>query len=276
MIRPIVAILRRNLVKFGRDRMRLFLNLLMSGIFLFIFSFVTRSPSAGLEHPINYLIAGIVIMAVFQTSLNNSMGILEDISSGFMKEVLVSPIRRWQIAVGQILSSSAVSLFQGLLLLGAGVFLGLRLDAIHVLLVVGVMAVSALGFGSVGLHLAALTKGSSNYQLLVTLLAFPLTFLSGAYIPVTMLPGFLRPIVYLNPLTYATAAFRSVMLGMDGSPVNELVRSGIAFPIVGGYAITPGFSTLLVLVMGSVFLVLAVRRFSRADFSTVKVFRHQR
>ncbi len=73
-----------------------------------------KSTATGIEQPMNYLISGIIIMTVFQSALNNSMNILEDISSGFMKEILVSPIPRWQISIGQILSSSVVALLQGL------------------------------------------------------------------------------------------------------------------------------------------------------------------
>ena len=91
-MRAIMAILSRNLIKFFRDRMRFVFTLFMSAFFLFVFSFVMKSSAAGLDHPMNYLISGIIIMTVFQTALNNSMSILEDISSGFMKEILVAPI----------------------------------------------------------------------------------------------------------------------------------------------------------------------------------------
>ena len=53
MIRPIRAIVMRNLIKFSRDRMRLLFTLIMSGLFLFIFSFVTKSTAAGLDHLAN-------------------------------------------------------------------------------------------------------------------------------------------------------------------------------------------------------------------------------
>jgi ABC-2 type transport system permease protein len=116
MIRPIKSIVLRNMLKLKRDRMKLFMNLLMSGLFLFIFSFVMKSTALGLDHPMNYLISGIIIMTVFQSSLTNSMNILEDISSGFMKEILVAPIARWQIAIGHVLSAMIISVIQGIII----------------------------------------------------------------------------------------------------------------------------------------------------------------
>jgi ABC-2 type transport system permease protein len=275
MMRPIKAILLRNLIKLSRDRMKLFFNLLMSGLFLFIFSFVAKSTVHGLDSPIVYLLPGIIIMTVFQSALNNSMGILEDISSGFMKEILVAPITRWEIAIGQILSSAVVSVIQGLIIVVVGLFMGLRIDFLHGIAMTALMLLVGITFSAMGLYLATIAKESSNFQLLIMVVTFPLTFLSGAYIPTTALPNFLAPFVYLNPLTYTTAAFRFITLRMDNRPLAEVVKAGVAFNI-NGFVITPLISALIILIMCAIFFSLCVKRFERADFSRVKIFKHER
>jgi len=273
MIRPITAILSRNLLKLRRDRMKLFLNLFMSGLFLFIFSFVIKSTASGLDHPLNYLISGIIIMTVFQSALSNSMNILEDISSGFMKEILVAPINRWQIAIGHVLSAMVVSVIQGLIIVIIGIFMGLNIGPMQGIAMVGLMLLVGLTFSALGLYLATLSKESGNFQLLITIVSFPLTFLSGAYIPTMALPGILLPFVYLNPLTYTTAAFRYVALNLGNMNTAGLVKAGVAFNI-NGFIITPFMSILLIVVMSAVFFSLCVSRFSKADFSRVKTFKH--
>jgi len=272
-MRAITAILSRNLIKFFRDRMRFFFTLLMSAFFLFVFSFVMKSAAAGLDHPMNYLISGIIIMTVFQTALNNSMSILEDITSGFMKEILVAPIGRWQIAIGQILSSALIALLQGIIILIIGLFMGLTLDPLHFLGLVALMLLVGITFSAMGLYLAALAKESVTFQILITLVAMPLTFLSGAYIPTMVMPAFLKPVVYLNPLTYTTSAFRFVALHMEGMSPAALVKAGVAFTI-HGFIIMPWFGAVMVAVIGAVFFALCVNQFTRADFSRVKVFKH--
>jgi ABC-2 type transport system permease protein len=271
-MRAIQAILARNLIKLFRDRTRFFFTLFMSGILLFTFSFVMKSAVAGLDHPMNYLISGIVIMMVFQTALNNSMNILEDISSGFMKEILVAPIARWQIAVGQVLSSTAIAVLQGVLVLVLGFFLGLRLDPLHFLLMVCLMLLVGMTFSSLGLYLAALAKESTTFQVVITVVTMPLTFLSGAYIPTTVLPSILRPVVYLNPLTYATSMFRYAALHMESMSTAQLVKTGVAFD-VGGFVIRPEHGALITMAIGATFFALCVRQFRRADFSRVTVFK---
>ena len=272
MIRPIKAIMIRNLLKFVRNRLKLFLNIFMSSVFLFIFSFVIKATAHGLENPMNYLISGVIIMTVFQSSLNNSMNILEDISSGVMKEILVAPISRWEIAIGHVLSSAVISVLQGMIIVVIGLFMGLQLYWFSSLEMLGLMLLVGLTFSSLGLFLATITKDSSNFQLLVSIVTFPLTFLSGAYIPTMVLPKFLIPIVYINPLTYATAAFRYVSLKMENLPLDTLVKTGIAIDI-NGFVVTPILSVLIIAIMCVVFLTLSVNRFKTADFSRIKVFR---
>jgi ABC-2 type transport system permease protein len=220
----------------------------------------------------NYLISGIVIMMVFQSALNNSMNILEDISSGFMKEILVAPIARWQIAVGQVLSSTVIAVLQGILVLVLGLFLGLRLDPFHFLLMVGLMLLVGLTFSSLGLYLAALAKESTTFQVLISVVTMPLTFLSGAYIPTTVLPSILRPVVFLNPLTYATSMFRYTALHMESMSTAQLVKTGVAFDI-HGFVIQPYHGVLITLAIGATFFALCVRQFRKADFSRVTVFK---
>jgi ABC-2 type transport system permease protein len=271
-MRAIQAILARNLIKFFRDKMRFFFTLFMSGFLLFTFSFVMKSAVAGLAHPMNYLISGIAIMTVFQTALNNSMSILEDISSGFMKEILVAPIARWQIAIGQVLSSAVIAVLQGVLILVVGFFMGLALDPVHFALMVGLMLLVGLTFSSLGLFLAALSKESTTFQIMITVVTMPLTFLSGAYIPTTVIPSILRPIVYLNPLTYATSMFRYAALHMESMTTSELVKAGVAFDI-HGFVVQPRHGVLITLVIGATFFGLCVSQFRKADFSRVKVFK---
>lgn len=273
-MRTIIALLQRNLLKLMRDRMKLFMNLFMSGLFLFIFSFVMKGTAIGIQSPMNYLIAGIIIMTVFQSALSNSMNILDDITSGFMKEILVAPVPRWQIAVGHVLSSALISVIQGIIIVFIGLFMGLQLNFIHGLEMIGLMVIVGLTFSAMGLFLATVTRESSNFQLLVTIISFPLTFLSGAYIPTMALPKILIPIVYLNPLTYTTAAFRYVTLGMDHLSSSELVRNGVAFDI-HGFVVMPWLSCVMILVICSLFFMMCVRQFSTADFSKVKTFRHR-
>lgn len=272
-MRAIKAILYRNLINFTRDKLRLFFTIFMSVFFLFIFSFVMKGASIGVAQPMNYLISGIIIMTVFQSALSNSTGIIEDISMGYMKEIIVSPVPRWQISIGQVLSSACIAVVQGLIIIVIGMFMGLDINVLQFLKMFSVMTAVGVIFSSMGLFLATIAKSSTTFQIMINVLMLPLTFLSGAYIPTTVMPKLLYPLVYVNPLTYTTSIFRYITLRMEGMTTAALVKAGVAFN-VGGLVIRPYTGLLIILAIGLVFFLLCVSQFNKADFSNVKVFKH--
>lgn len=272
---PITAIVQRNLLNYVRSKGRVFGSLFMSMFMLVMFSFLMKSSMSSVNAPMNYLISGVIIMSVFQTSVNNSSDILSDISSGYMKEVMVAPIARSQISIGNILSGAVVAALQGAVTAIIGIVIGLRIDVLQGILMLSVMFISAMTFSAVGLFLATVSRNSPAFQTISSMIMMPLTFVSGAYIPTTIIPAFLLPIVYINPLTYTTSIFRYIALGANKMTAAELVNEGIAFQI-GAFTITPVMGLLITVLIGAFFFAICVMKFNKADFSTVKIAKNIR
>lgn len=267
---PITTITQRNLLNYTRSKGRLFGSLFMSMFMLVMFSVLMKSSMSGLDTPINYLIAGIIIMSVFQISVNNSSDILLDISSGYMKEVMVAPIARSQISLGNILSGAVIATLQGTVTMIIGMVIGLRVNVLQILLMLAVMFIATITFSNIGLFLATVYRNSPSFQTISSMIMMPLTFIFGAYIPTTIILSFLLPIVYLNPLTYTTSIFRYIALGANTMTTEELVQQGIAFSI-GGFVITPLMGLAITALIGAFFFTMCVVKFNKADFSTIKV-----
>jgi len=263
----IVALWLRNIKIFARNRVQLIFTIIMPFFFLYVFSSVFKNDS--IKNPVNYMLAGIVITTVFQTSLTIATSTIEDIVSGFMKEVLVSPVKRIQIAAGQLLSAATIATMQGIIILIIGYFIGLKFTSwITPFAVIVVMIVVGLVFSGLGLFLAALVKNSQTFQIVVTAITMPMTFLCGAYIPLSMLPKTLQYVAYLNPMTYTTAFFRTIILEKTTLTTNQLIAEQLAFKM-GNFVITPPISMVIVLIFGLVFLLLSTYVFSRVDFSRI-------
>src|SRR5665647_1923595 len=148
----IVALWYRNIKIFARNRVQLVFTIIMPFFFLYVFSSIFKNDS--IQNPVNYMLAGIVITTVFQTSLTIATSTIEDIVSGFMKEVLVSPVKRIQIAAGQLLSAATIATFQGIIILIIGYFIGLKFTSwITPFAVIGVMIVVGLVFSGLGLFI---------------------------------------------------------------------------------------------------------------------------
>ena len=263
----IVALWFRNIKIFVRNRVQLVFTIIMPFFFLFVFSSVFKNEQ--IENPVNYMLAGIVITTVFQTSLTIATSTIEDIVSGFMKEVLVSPVKRIQIAAGQLLSAATIATLQGIIILFIGYFIGLKFTSwVTPIAVIGVMIMVGLVFSGLGLYIAALVKNSQTFQVVITAITMPLTFLCGAYIPLSMLPKVLQYVAYLNPMTYTTAFFRTIILEKTSLTTDQLIAEQLAFKI-GDFVITPPISMGIVIIFGLIFLLLSTYVFSRVDFSRI-------
>lgn len=160
-MRVIAALWFRNVKLFVRNRVQLVLILIMPFFYLYLISTIFKS--AYISNPVSYVLAGIVIIVVFQTSLNIATATIDDIVSGYMKEVLVSPVKRIQIALGQILSSTTIATFQGMLILVVGYFIGMTYTSIVTpIAVIGFMIFVGLVFSAFGLFLATSVKNSDR------------------------------------------------------------------------------------------------------------------
>jgi len=263
----ITALWFRNIKIFMRNRIQLVFTIIMPFFFLYVFSAIFKNEA--IENPVNYMLAGIVITTVFQTALTIASSTIDDIVSGFMKEVLVSPVKRIQIATGQLLSAATIATFQGIIILFIGYFIGLKFTTLKTpFLVIGMMILVGLVFSGLGLFLAALIKNSQTFQVVITAISMPLTFLCGAYIPLSLLPKALKFLAYLNPMTYTTATFRTVILEKTDLSTQQLINEQLAFEF-GSFVVTPLISLVIVIIFGGIFLLLFTIVFNHVDFSRI-------
>jgi len=266
-MKTIFALWLRNIKAFARDRTRMVFSVIFPFFFIYVFSSVFKNEF--IENPISYMLAGVIISDVFDFSLRISSSTIDDMASGFMKEVLVSPVARLTVAAGQFLSSATISTLQGLLILVVGFFIGFRVTSLlTIFFIVLIMIFVGLVFSGFGLFLATNTKNIQTFQVVTMAITMPMTFISGAYIPFSLLPRTLVYIGYLNPMTYAVALFRATALEKLAMPHTELIKEELAFQL-GGVVITPVMSMFILLAFGLLFLVLSTLSFVNTDFSKI-------
>lgn len=266
-LKTIFALWLRNIKAFTRDRTRLIFSVIFPFFFIYVFSSIFKNEF--IENPISYMLAGVIISDVFDFSLRISSSTIDDMASGFMKEVLVSPVARLTVAAGQFLSSATISTIQGFIILIIGFFIGFRVTSpLTILYIVLVMIFVGLVFSGFGLFLATNTKSIQTFQVVSMAITMPMTFISGAYIPFSLLPQTLIYVGYINPMTYAVALFRAIALEKLALPQAELLKEELAFQ-VGGFVITPLISMFILLVFGLLFLFLSTLSFVNTDFSKI-------
>ncbi len=261
----VFALWKRGLKAFIRNKTGLIFSLIFPFFFVYVFGAVFKNDF--IENPIAYMLSGVIITTVFEGSLNLASSTVDDMVSGFMKEVLVSPAKRIAVAMGQLLSAATVSTLQGLLILIIGLFIGIKFTTWTTPLYILISMISiGLVFSGVGLFMATKVRNGQTFQIIKTAVSMPLTFLSGAYIPLSMLPGTLKYVAYINPMTYATAFFRMIVLEKTDLSTAELIQEELAISI-NGFIVTPFMSFVIILAIGLVFLLLSTLSFVKTDFS---------
>jgi len=126
------------------------------------------------------------------------------------------------------------SMFGGLQVLWDKEF-GFRIPGITGLLVcVAFMLLITFTFIGLGLAFASKMKDMHGFQLVMNFVVFPIFFLSGALFPIQELPGFIKPLIYIDPLTYGIDGMRGALMGSSAFPVwlDFAVLSSICIVIV--------------------------------------------
>ena len=135
-----------------------------------------------------------------------------------MERLLVAPISPFAIILGKTLTGAAFGLVMSLLPLLIGiVFLGVRMTSL--LLFVPSILLSALMSSALGVVFSARAREMPEAMMPMNLIRFPMLFLSGIFVPVEAMPGLLRAVAYLVPLTYSASALRQTVLGPIDLPV---------------------------------------------------------
>jgi len=220
----VYAMLYRQLRRYFRARSRVLgtiINPLMFFLFLGMgFSASMRGMSAaiGVDY-LAFLAPGIAVMTTFSSSFIGGISVIWDKEFGFLKEVLVAPASRTYAILGRALGDSITSVLQSFLIMMLMYAIVPSLRVGGLLLALGTCFITSLMFNSLGIAIASKMRSPEGFQLIANVLIFPLIFLSGAFYPIDNLPAVVKPIFYINPLTYSVDLTRYFMVGISSLPV---------------------------------------------------------
>lgn len=197
------------------------------------FGFGPVFAKAGQGNYIAFLSPGIIAMSILFTSVFTGIEIIWDRQFGFLKETLVAPVSRLKIMIGRTLGGATVALMQGLIVLIIAIFLGFRPDILTLPLGFVFMLLISLFFTAFGTAVASLLKDMQGFQMIMNFVIMPIFFLSGALFPADGLPGFLKTILRLNPLSYGVDGMRWAFIGaVDFGPGVDFLVLGLTTAVI--------------------------------------------
>ncbi|MGP3948708.1 ABC transporter permease [Streptomyces sp. 7N604] len=260
-LRTVAVLWRRETIRFGRNKLRIAMGMVTPLMFLLVLGTGLNSTMSddSLRNFRAFLFPGVVLMSVQAPAIAVGASIVWDRRSGFLRQMLVAPVRRSAILIGTCLGGATSGAAYGVLVLVLAPVAEVPYHP-QLLVVLLQLALISFAFTALGVAAAVCIRRPETFQVAVSLCMMPLFFLSGAMFPATGLPGWLGMAVRLNPLTYAVDALRRTMPG-EGSAVGS--RS--ASPEWWGWTPPVLLETGLIAVLAVLALALATRRFARVE-----------
>jgi ABC-2 type transport system permease protein len=205
-LRGIKVVWQRELIRFWRDRLRILTSLLQPLIFLFVLGGgLANIASAGTEGVDlrTFMFPGALAMAVFFTAMFSAASVVWDREYGFLREMLVAPVRRGSIVLGKCIGGATVASFQGLLVMALAPLVHVPYSAVMVAEVLALQLLLAFMMTAFGVMFAVRVTQMQAFMALMQMVVTPLLFISGALFPLSGLPRWLAVLNRLDPLTYA-------------------------------------------------------------------------
>ena len=150
----------------------------------------------------------------------------------------MAPIPRTSIVAGKVMGGATQALLQGSITIFFAPVIGLRFALVDILLMIAIMLIISIALASLGTVIASRMYSYEGFGTVSNFVIMPLFFLSGAIYPVETLPGWLKVMVSLNPVTYGVDLMRGVVLGMRSFPLVDDISYILGFGVaMGGLAV---------------------------------------
>jgi len=266
-LRAVKVVWKRELIRFSRDRLRIVTSLVQPFLFLFVLGTgLSKIASAG-THGVNFrtfVYPGVLCLAVLFTAMFSAASLVWDREFGFLREMMVAPVRRSSLVLGKCLGGATVAGFQGVIVLCLAGLVGVPYAAGLIAAVFAVQLLLAFAITAFGVMVAARITQMQSFMALMQMVMMPMYFLSGALFPVAGLPLWLAILNRIDPLTYAV------------DPIRRVVFSHLKIPPAARHTLDPGVTWWgwhvpgvleagVIALLGAIMLAIAIVRFSRAE-----------
>jgi ABC-2 type transport system permease protein len=201
-------------------------------LYLVAFGFgLGRGISFGGYSYLDFVIPGIIALTAMTGSYNGA-GLKLHVDRLFYKcfdEYLLSPISLFSIAVGKTL----IGVVRGLIASGALLVVGIIISPTLIVspLFVLVLVTSCFVFSFLGVLIGLWAKSHQDMGTFSTLVILPMTFLSGTFFSLSLLPDAVKAALYVLPLTHSSESLRAAALGQPFPWLSflALLGFGLAF-----------------------------------------------
>jgi ABC-2 type transport system permease protein len=266
-LRAIRIVWRRDLIRFVNDRIRIAATMVQPLLFLFVLGSGLQQISSAGTHGVNlktFIYPGILCISVMFTAMFSAASIVWDREFGFLREMMVAPVRRSSIVIGKCLGGATVACSQGIIMILLGPLVHVPYNVPLILGIFGLQLLLAFTITAFGVMIAIRIKQMQAFFGVMQMIVMPMFFISGALFPASGLPGWLTVLNRLDPLTYAVDPMRRLVF--DHISVSPVARHVLAPGVtLWGWRVPALLEAGIVLALGLLMMGIAIWEFSSTE-----------
>jgi ABC-2 type transport system permease protein len=237
---PAATLWQRELVRFWRQKSRV-LGVVASPL---VFWLLIGYGSNDLAR----FYSGSLILTVMFSAIFSTISIIEDRREGFLLSMLVSPAPRTSMVLGKILGAATLAWIQGMIFLCFAPLAGVSIEPLELIPVAAAIFLISFTLTGLGFVIAWKMDSTAGFHAIMNLLLVPMWMVSGSLFPMATAHGWVKAIMWVNPLTYSVAL------------LNNTLRLPNAAPgMMESLAVTAAFGLVLLLVSGAMAAQKATR-----------------
>jgi ABC-2 type transport system permease protein len=211
-----------------------------------------------------FIYPGILCISVMFTAMMSAASIVWDREFGFLREMMVAPIRRSSIVIGKCLGGATVASFQGVIVLCLAGAVHVPYDPLLILGIFGLQLLLAFTITAFGVMVAVRIKQIQSFMGVMQMVVMPMFFLSGALYPVSGLPAWLAVLNRIDPLTYAVDPMRRLVFAHlnVSAAARHVLDPGVTW---WGWRLPALLEAGVILALGLLMLAIAIWEFSATE-----------
>ena len=218
--------------KIRHDQTQIWVRMVQPALWLAIYGLtmsklgVNTYIPAGLSY-LQFMTPGVLAQSALFVAIFFGINVVWERDLGLLNKLLSTPSSRSSIILGKAFSAGVRGIFQAIAVIVLALILRIHLimNPLSILGVFIIIVMVSMCFACLSMAIASLVKTRERMMGFGQVMTMPLFFASSAIYPLNLMPAWIKPIAYINPLTYVVDAMRDLLAtgNLHTLPVDILV-----------------------------------------------------
>lgn len=234
-MKGVLTYIERDFIRWIRYRVGVISSLVLPAAWLLFVGLALPVQFTG--NYLDFITPGILVMTILTAGISSGSLLMFDKMLGFLNKFLAMPVPRESILISKILFITLRGIIQTSIILILAILIGASiLNPIQYGMIYLILFLFGVFIAAFSTTVALYLDDHDSFAAFTAMITMPLFFTSSALMPYEVMPGWLRTIAHVNPLSYAIDAIRELGTGIiPVVPILILAFFAAIIVIISGY-----------------------------------------